>query len=238
VDPGTTVMLPFLARRGIEHIDLMVLSHQHPDHALGLVSVARALPVYALWQNGADAYLNKLVASSTKATLATTPAILGTHEFHGATIDVLAPAPAEKTATYPELEANDNSLVLRICYGADCALWPGDVEAFGEDLLVRAVAPDKLRADVVKAPHHGSKTSSTDALVKATGAKDVLFCTGRDNTFGFPSASVMDRWRSAGARLWDTADDGEIAVTLTGHGVVVRSFLDEPVHAGIGNQTR
>src|SRR5207253_7120920 len=121
-------------------IALMVVSHPHPDHALGLASVARAIPVDELWEDGLAGPLNTLVvdavrANNARATVVTTPTLLGAHAFHGATIDVLAPAPAEHTATYPELEANDNSLVLRVCNQNDCALWPGDVEAAGEDLV-------------------------------------------------------------------------------------------------------
>ena len=223
VDPGVDVVLPFLARRGITHIDLMVLSHPHPDHALGLVSVARAIPPTTLWHNGADAGLTHMLErAAAGARVQTTPAILGTHDFHGATLEVMAPAPVEKTSLYPELEANDNSLVLRICYGADCALWPGDAELLGEDLLLHG-HPD-LHAAVVKAPHHGSKTSSTDAFVKATGARDVILCTGIDNHFGFPSPSVVDRWHASGARTWDTAQNGELRIVLTGHGVSLAPF--------------
>jgi competence protein ComEC len=229
-DPGTDVVIPFLQRRGIDRIALMVLSHQHPDHALGLVSVAHAVPVDVLWQNGADATLNALLASSTTAKLETTPAILGVHPFHQATIEVLAPAPAEHTATYPELEANDNSLVLRICYAGDCALWPGDAEALGEDLLLHT--GHELHASVVKAPHHGSATSSTDAFISTTGASDVVFCTGRGNSFGFPAQAVIDRWRAAGARLWDTSRNGEVRIWLTGHGAIVRGFVEAQVQAG------
>ncbi len=225
VDPGVNVVLPFLARRGIDHIDLMVLSHPHPDHALGLASVARAIPTDVIWTNGSGEALERIVTDAVPKT-ETTPAILGRHAFHGATLEVLAPAPQEKTSLYPELQANDNSLVLRVCRGDDCALWPGDVEALGEDLLLRSAYAKDVRAAVVKAPHHGSSTSSTEAFIRATGARDVIFCTGRGNTFGFPVAPVLARWRAAGARLWDTSVNGEITIVLTGNGVRIRSFID------------
>lgn len=237
-DPGADVVLPFLRRRGIDAIDLMILSHPHPDHALGLASVARALPVHELWHNGSPAtgpLLARLLAAVPDARVRTTPELLGKHTFGGkggageATIEVLAPAPAEGTSLYPELGINDNSLVLKVCRGPDCALWPGDVELFGEQLMLEAGAD--VRAAVVKAPHHGSRSSSTAELVRRTGAGHVVFCTGRDNTFLFPHREVLDRWREAGARAWDTAANGEITIYLTGKGVRIESFVEAAVES-------
>lgn len=232
-DPGRDVVVPFLKRRGIDEVDVMVASHPHPDHVGGLPSVARAFPVRAFWHNGA--HVGPLMQRALDAlardadvdvNVKTTPALLGTHRFGDATVEVLAPAPAEGTPTYPELDANDNSLVLRICLGTTCALWGGDIETLGEGLLLERHGPEALRADVVKAPHHGSRSSSTAPFVAATGAKHVIFCTGRDNGFGFPHEEVVARWQAASARLWDTARHGEITIFLTGEAVDVHGFTD------------
>lgn len=226
IDPGLDVVVPFLQRRGIERIDVMVASHPHPDHMGGLPSVARAVSVRSLWLAGTKEDAGVLVQRlldvlPNDAVVLSTPELLGVHRFGDATVEVLAPAPAERTATYPELHANDNSLVLRVCLGTSCALLPGDVEALGEDLLLSS---SSLRAAVVKAPHHGSRSSSTDRFVAATGARHVLFCTGRDNTFGFPHEDVAARWKATGATLWDTAKNGETTVRLTGDAADVHAF--------------
>ena len=236
-DPGLDIVVPFLARRGIHAIDIMVLSHPHPDHAGGLPAVARAMPVRALWHALGPGPLEGpllrpvLLALPKDARIQTTPALLGVHRLgDNVTVEVLAPAPAEGTAGYPELGANDNSLVLRICLkgaqeeagAATCALWPGDIEALGEGLLLEG--GKVLAASVVKAPHHGSRTSSTSALVAAAGAQHVIFCTGRDNSFGFPHQETALRWRAAGARAWDTAVHGELTIYLAPEGATVRPF--------------
>jgi competence protein ComEC len=224
-DPGADVVLPFLKRRGIEAIDLMILSHPHPDHGKGLVAVAKGLPVKEIWHPGAlpeDPIFSPLISAAAGARIRSTPDILGAHAFGAVRLEVLAPAPKEKTPSYPELGANDNSLVIRICLERSCALWPGDVEELGEELLIESGVD--IKAQLVKAPHHGSSTSSIDDFVKRTGAEHVIMCTGRGNTFGFPHSVVVERWRAAGAKIWDTAQNGEVAAWLSDAGIRVRAF--------------
>jgi len=227
MEPGRRVVVPWLQRRGIERVDVMVVSHPHPDHAGGLLAVAEAMPVDALWLAGdVDApgrLLRPLVSTIGPTRVRSTPGLLGRHAFGGATVEVLAPAPVEGTPTYPELHANDNSLVLRICFEGACVLLPGDLETLGEELLLESVGAERLRADVVKAGHHGSRTSSGPPFVAATAPGHVVFCTGRHNTFSFPSAEVVARWKTAGATTWDTAVHGEMRFTLRGGDVSVRA---------------
>ncbi|MFZ9889227.1 MAG: ComEC/Rec2 family competence protein, partial [Myxococcota bacterium] len=125
-------------------------------------------------------------------------------------------------ALYEELHATDNSLVVRVRSGEDSALWTGDIERWGERYLVASGAD--LRATVVKAPHHGSRTSSSDEFIAAAGAAHVLFTVGRSNQWGFPHPEVVERWRHAGAQPWDTASRGELTFRLTGRGVEVESY--------------
>lgn len=227
-DPGADVVLPFLARRGIRAIDVMVLSHPHPDHALGLISVARAMPVHEFWHNGGanpGPLLRSLLGAVPLARVRSTPELLGqdARPWGGATVEVLAPAPPEGTPQYPELGANDNSIVLRVCFRGACALWPGDIEEYGEELLLASGA--EVRADVVKVPHHGSRSSSTAALLRKVGARHAVFCTGPDNAFRFPHREVLARWRETGVRPWDTAVHGELIIRLAPVGVEVEPYV-------------
>lgn len=99
-------------------------------------------------------------------------------------------------------------------------LFPGDVEA----PLEEALKGQDLRATIVKAPHHGSKGSSTVDFIKATKAAHVVFCTGVNNRFGFPHSQAIKRWQDSGAILWDTAVHGETQFRLGGQAVQVLPF--------------
>ena len=94
------------------------------------------------------------------------------------------------------LGGNDASLVLRVGYGDTAVLFTGDVEAAGE---AAAVARGGLAADVVKVPHHGSRTSSSEAFARAVHPALAIVSLGRDNRFGFPPCEAVSRWREAGA---------------------------------------
>jgi competence protein ComEC len=229
-DPGLQVVLPLLQRRGIDHLDVVVMSHAHPDHALGLQALVRAqdgqapIRIDQFWyaptaHDRPDGYAAPLKAAATHTK--TTPSLLGVHPFGEEFVVVMAPNPQDGSASYEEFGANDNSVVIKVCRADDCVLLPGDIEEFGETALVEQHGAE-LRSAVVKAAHHGSRTSSTPAFVAATGAKAVVFCTGHQNLFGFPHAVVDDRWAASGALRYNTAREGEVRVWLTGHGTVIQ----------------
>ena len=120
-------------------------------------------------------------------------------------------------ATDPARGENDNSLVLRVGWRGRALLFAGDLEADGEAALL---ARGPLAADVVKVPHHGSKTSSTADFVAATHPKIAVISVGERNRWGFPNPGVTARWRGAGARVLRTDRDGGVTVTVDKRGRV------------------
>jgi competence protein ComEC len=240
LDPGMRVVRPYLRRRGIDHLDVVVMSHAHPDHALGLHALTRTsadgsppIGVREFWYAPREGepvhgYAAPLIAHAQQTR--TTPDLLGVHPFGEAFVEVLAPAPGDSSSSYEEFGANDNSLVLRICLSDTCVLLPGDIESFGEEQLVAQHA-SRLRSTVVKAPHHGSRTSSAAPFIKATGAPVVVYCTGHNNLFGFPHDVVVDRWHEAGAMAYNTAREGQVDVWLRATGADVMPYRSQAIDA-------
>jgi competence protein ComEC len=101
---------------------------------------------------------------------------------------------------------NDNSIVLRLVHGEVAALLAGDVEGLAEAELAQGAAP--LQAALLKAPHHGSRTSSTEAFLRRVSPQFTVFSTGAGNSFGFPHPDVVAR--TPGAHF-DTASGAVIA---------------------------
>jgi competence protein ComEC len=114
----------------------------------------------------------------------------------------LAPPPGSEAWS-----ENDASLVLRVEHGKVALLLAGDVEEEGEEALLASGA--KLEADVVKVPHHGSRTSSGERFVAATRPRSAVISVGRRNPFGLPAGEVEARWRAAGAQVLRT-DGGAV----------------------------
>ena len=220
-DPGQQVIAPFLWRRGIRTIDLMVLSHPHPDHANGLPYLVEQFNVRELWTNGQETAqpgtVALLAAAARRHVAVGMPRPL---DLGGARVRPLAPFDdAGALATDAARGENDNSLVVDVAWRGRRILFAGDLEADGEAaLLARAGAG--AAADVVKVPHHGSKTSSTTPLVVATHPTVAVISVGEHNRWSFPNPGVTARWSGHGARVMRTDRDGGVTVTIDGRGRV------------------
>jgi competence protein ComEC len=217
-DPGREVLAPFLWRRGIFHIDLVVLSHPHPDHANGLPFLVENFTVGEIWTNGQESHLpalqRLLQAAATRGVRLGEPRPL---ELGGAQLRPLAPFDDDgRLATDPTLGENDNSLVVELSWGGRRLLLTGDVEREAEARL----APRLPGEDVVKVPHHGSRTSSTEPLVQATRPSLAVISVGERNRWGFPHPSVLARWRAAGARILRTDLDGAVTISASRRGTL------------------
>jgi competence protein ComEC len=122
-----------------------------------------------------------------------------------------------------EASANNDSLVLRIVYGSRAFLLTGDIERAAEFDLLREGSI--LQADVVKVPHHGSRTSSTVGFIDVTDAQYVVIPVGRRSPFGHPHSDVVDRWRLSGADVLTTGTSGMISVSTDGRDLRVDRHL-------------
>jgi len=232
-DIGERVVAPFLWRRKIASIDTLVLTHPNSDHANGLVFIADHFHVRSLWTNGESrpiAGYGALMQTAARCGIEM-PAFAELPRLamiHGVRVEMLYPPvdflERSRTESWRQNE-NNNSLVIRVSLGEVSVLIPGDIMRAAEKELV-ALAGDRLRSTVLIAPHHGSRSSSSEEFIRAVSPKAVLIsCADRIGS-GIPHSQVLQRYESARARVYRTDQQGAVQLTTDGHQVEIRPFLE------------
>lgn len=211
-DSGSRIIVPYLRAAGVKYLDGVIVSHDDDDHAGGAVSVLQAVPVGWLMTSMPDLDPTVLLPERSFRCQA------GERwEWDGVRFEILHPT----RASYDDsrLKDNDRSCVLKIESRALSVLLPGDIERRSERALVAAYA-DALRADVLLAPHQGSRTSSSSGFVAAVGARAVIFPVGYRNGFGHPRRDVLARYLESGARVYRTDRDGALLIEAAPSGPI------------------
>lgn len=186
------VILPFLKAKGIQEIDYIVISHSDNDHAGGAPVLIEAYP--------------KALVITDVAGFSGQDCRPKQIQWQGLSLNLLSPPQA--------LAGNNGSCVIRIDDDRQSLLLTGDIEKQIEtSLLSRALSGEyELQSEVLVAPHHGSKTSSTEAFIDAVAPKLVLFPAGFANRWGFPKSTVVERYQQREIMGLTTGIEGQISV--------------------------
>ena len=201
-DSGEQILLPLLRQYQVTHLDRLIISHGDNDHAGGALALLRTYPELELFTAAEE----KFQPFQPVACLSGQQ-----WEWDGVKFDMLHPSSTSGSG-------NNSSCVLRIENQAGSLLLPGDIESNVERRLLM-LRPEALRADILVAPHHGSRTSSISAFVEAVKPDWVLFAVGYRNRYGFPKPEVLSRYRQVGAMPLNTADTGQISFQFNRDGI-------------------
>jgi competence protein ComEC len=223
VDPGKRVILPLLRERRRKQIDVVVLSHPHPDHYGGLFSLAGQVEIREFWDSGlvralypqgrVAGFFDQLLRAG--VVFKNAAQLCGRSQaFGAATVELLGPCPHFDRA----LSINDNSMVLKISYGKRAVLLTGDAERAQEQAIL-GHHPGKLRADLLKLGHHGSRTSSSAALLKTVQPSLFVISSGVRNRFGHPHPQTLQVVQRAKQPLWRTDRRGALLWATDGQRV-------------------
>jgi competence protein ComEC len=205
-DAGNRVVVPYLRASGVRDVDLLVVSHDDNDHAGGAASVMRGFPGGVLMTS--VALDSPLLPFGDGQRL---PCRRGDRWVWDAVqFEVLHP-PIDFAAKGGR--TNDASCVLAVTAAGTRVLITGDIEADAErELLSRSA--DALAAEVLLVPHHGSRTSSTDAWVAAVAPQYAVVAAGYRNRFGHPKEDVLERYLARGSTVLRTDHDGALVFRL------------------------
>jgi competence protein ComEC len=202
-------------------VNYIIATHAHRDHTGGFSDIIKNFPVgQAIIGNVPDGapeyerFKDELARSDTplRRVLAGER-----YEIEGVVIDVLWPP-----ASIGPLSENDSSVVLRITHGSVSALLAGDIEQAAEEALVASGVD--LRADLLKIPHHGSKTSSSEAFIDRVRPSYGVISVGERSRFGHPADTVVNRYLARRVKLFQTGRDGMITVESDGASLKVRNY--------------
>jgi competence protein ComEC len=202
---GSGIIAPYLWQQGRGRIDTTVVSHEDADHSGGLAALQKVLPSQIILAGPAVTYKDSVIKNSQFIHCNAGQDWL----WDGIKFQVLA---AEDR---PE-SGNNSSCILLISFRNAVGrqvniLLPGDVERSGELALLKLPALEGIALDLLIAPHHGSKTSSTDAFVRRLVPEHVVFSAGYRHQFGHPHRTVVERYREVGSKMWNTGEQGAIS---------------------------
>lgn len=195
-DLGERVVLPALHKLGVERLDLMLLSHADADHAGGALAVTRGLPVARVISGDPLALPAELSAEICESDRQ--------WQWDGVSFQLWQWADAH--------DSNQRSCVLQIEANGERILLTGDIDTAAERVLLDSALATPTQW--LQAPHHGSRSSSSMALLKALKPEAVLISRGQGNSFGHPHPTVMARYRKQGLRIYDSAEHGAIHLQL------------------------
>lgn len=210
-DAGAAVVVPALHALGVERLDGVLVSHLDRDHVGGLGAITAEVPVA------------RFIAPEPLPTVAHTRLCRDgdVYRVDGVEFAIVWPRDPLPRAT------NDRSCVLRVrAASGRQALLPGDLQRMGEARLLAGAAAAVQAVDLLIAPHHGSRSSSSPAFVAVTRPRVVIASVGARNTFGHPHPLIAERYGQAGAEFATTAESG--AVTWLSDGTLSAYRCQQP----------
>ena len=230
-DMGARVVGPFLWKRKIATVEILVLSHPDSDHLNGLLFIARHFNVQEVWMNrehtDTESYRDFLEIISEKDISIVGPRDLTRPRMiNGVRFQTLYPPVdfLERKAMEEWRTRNNNSLVLKASFRNISFLLPGDIEAEAEKELV-SLDCTILKSNVLLVPHHGSRTSSTPEFLKCVAPDIAVISSGWKNIFGFPHQKTLKRYQARGCHVFRVDHQGAITITTDGTYLTVKPFF-------------
>jgi competence protein ComEC len=226
---GDKIIIPFLKKRGITKLDLVVLTHPHADHLLGLLEVMQKVRVGQVFDSGQNcdfaAYHNFLALVHKNN--------IKYHLARGGQIYTLAKDvklqifnPLNPLLSGTNSDLNSNSVAFRLKYRDFTMFFTGDMEVEGEERVLSSFPQGMLRSQILKVGHHGSRTATSLPFLEAVSSRHAIISCGRHNRFKHPHKSTLRRLKEKGIKLYRTDQDGAVVIETDGFKVRCRAYAN------------
>ena len=194
---GESVIIPYLQAKQINTLDKVIISHADNDHIGGLIDVLQTFEAGEI-----------LTSTPDKITQQSSHCYAGQQwRWDGVLFEILSPTQNTR------LKGNNASCVLKVSTDKFSVLLSADIEKKAEKQLIK-YQKEKLNSDILISPHHGSKTSSTQAFLDAVSPSTVIVSSGFKNRFNHPAQQIVDRYKANNIKLINSNCAGQIVVEL------------------------
>ncbi len=215
-DAGSRIILPYLRGEGIRKLDGFVVSHDDSDHSGGMSSVLAQMPLGWLSSSLPESSVKAIKQHTIKPR--TTKCVAGQKwQWDGVNFEMLYP----ELESYEDISLKDNnrSCVLKITSASGSLLLAGDIEKQAELVLIAKQQgnqnPVSLKSEVLIAPHHGSKTSSSEEFIAAVSPDWTIFTAGYLNRFRHPLPEIVRRYENASSKVLRSDYHGAVILHYT-----------------------
>lgn len=228
-DIGKNVIAPFLWKKKIRRIDILVLTHPDPDHLKGLNFVASQFSIGQFWDNGfqteSEPYLQlKKTLEEKKIMTRSLHEEIPPQIINGVEISIHNPPVWNATQKTVQnlLDSNNSSLVMKLRFENVSVILTGDIGKEAEERMVRK--GHLLGADILKIPHHGSSSSSSLLFLERVKPTYAILSVGKRNIGKLPHPEVLKRYEQLGSSIFRTDQHGAIILSTDGDHIKVKAF--------------
>ena len=222
---GKNILYPYLINRGVKSLDYMIISHFDSDHCGGLFYIMQNMKIKNIiigkqFEQSENYEKFKKIAKITNVNIR----IFQSGDrinIDNILFETLWP---DENSVISENNINNNSLVLKMMYGKFSILFTGDIENMAEQRIISKYKNNALNSTILKVPHHGSKTSSSEMFLKKVNPKYAIIGVGINNKFGHPSQSVIETLNKMNVEIYRTDLMGEIIIKSDGKKVKFESI--------------
>lgn len=221
------VIAPYFKNQGIQHVDILAISHPHNDHIGGAPYILNNFSVGKIWQTNVTSHSQVYKETQHLADSLNIPSnyvYAGDFFEIGNQTYIQILHPSQKYIKIKNPHFNNASTTFKLSYQSTDILFTGDIEREAESYL--ALYKNYLKSEILKVPHHGSSTSSTLPLIHDTDPEIALISVGKNNKFDHPSPKTIHNYKNAGAKVHRTDQSGALMISTDGRKINIINWRE------------